>query len=379
MQKAIFVAPLRTPFGRAFKGFLADTRPDDLLVRLIKSHKSRNPEIYDLDIDDLICGCAYPEGEQGYNIARLVALGAELNVPGLTINRLCASSLEAVAIASARINVGQADVILVSGVESMSRIPRKGATYSESEAIKNICPNAYINMGITAEEIASRSGITRLTQEDFSARSHELASYAYQNNFYASHVLRMGEVSQDEGIRVPVDHNKMATLKPVFKEDGQVTAATSSPLSDGAACGFIVNESTAKRFNLSGLEILDSCWGHVAPEVMGLGPIPAVQKLLNRNNLSPENLDAYEINEAFAVQVLACQQDLDLPIDRVNTWGGAISMGHPLGASGLRLMMTLYQRLTLLSKVDALGLATLCVGGGQGLAILVRYVEKRAS
>lgn len=373
MQKAIFVAPVRTPFGRAFKGFLADTRPDDLLVKLINNHKSLNPEIYGLDIDDLICGCAYPEGEQGYNIARLVALGAELNVPGLTVNRLCASSLETVAIASARINVGQSEVILVAGVESMSRIPRKGATYSESDTIKNICPTAYINMGITAEEIALRSGISRSLQEEFSIRSHELASFAYQNNFYASHVLEMNGVSQDEGIRTPVDRNKMASLKPAFKEDGQVTAATSSPLSDGAACGFIVSESIAKRLNLRGLEIVDSCWGHVAPELMGLGPIPAVQKLLNRNNLSPKNIDAYEINEAFAIQVLACQQDLELPSDRVNPWGGAISMGHPLGASGLRLMMTLHQRLNILSKVNALGLATLCVGGGQGLAILVRY------
>lgn len=374
MQKAVFVAPLRTPFGRAFKGFLAETRPDDLLLSLLEQQKLRNPQIFEYEINDLICGCAYPEGEQGYNIARLVSLGAGLQLPGLTINRLCASSLEAVAIAAARVNVGQADAVLVAGVESMSRIPRKGAGFSESDQIRNACPQAYINMGDTAEEIASRSGISRSAQEEFAARSHELAELAYASNHYANHVIEMNNVLKDEGIRVPVNYVKMASLAPAFKQDGCVTAATSSPLSDGAVSAFVVNQSIARELGMGGLEIVDVCWGHVEPQVMGLGPVPAVTKLLKRQKLTPDQIDIYEINEAFAVQVLACQHELGLSLEKINQWGGAISMGHPLGASGLRLMMTLLERMRFNYDAGALGIATLCVGGGQGLAILARYL-----
>ena len=375
MRKSLFVAPLRTPFGRAFKGYLSETRPDDLLVKLLESQKINNARLFDCKIDDLICGCAYPEGEQGYNIARMAALGAGLNLPGLTVNRLCASSMEAVAIASSRVSLKQADVILVAGVESMSRIKRKGAGYSESSLIRERSPKAYVNMGETAEEVATISTISRLQQEDFAARSHELADMAYSKEYYSDHVLDIDGVARDEGIRLPVNREKMASLSPAFKDDGCVTAATSSPLSDGATSGFIVSEQIAKDLNLEGLEILDCSWGQVAPEIMGLGPVPAVEKLFKRNRLDPEQIDAYEINEAFAVQVLACQQELCLPADRINNWGGAISIGHPLGASGLRLMMTLLGRLRELSKPGTLGLATLCVGGGQGLAILCRFVS----
>ena len=376
MRKAIFVAPLRTPFGRAFKGYLTDIRPDDLLVNLLKAQKQRNPLLFNHEIDDLICGCAYPEGEQGYNVARVAALGAGLNLPGMTINRLCASSLEAIAIASSRVCLEQADIVLVAGVESMSRIPRKGGSFSESSLIREESPKAYVNMGDTAEEVAKVSSVSRLQQEDFAARSHELADMAYVKHYYSEHVLELYDVARDEGIRVPVNRDKMASLKPAFSETGCVTAATSSPLSDGATSGFVVSETIAEDLRLDGLEIVDCTWGQVAPEIMGLGPVPAVQKLFRRNKLKPDQIDAYEINEAFAVQVLACQQELNLPEEHINTWGGAISIGHPLGASGLRLMMTLLGRLKQLSKPKALGVATLCVGGGQGLAILCRYLPQ---
>ncbi|MEE2925398.1 MAG: thiolase family protein [bacterium] len=375
MRKSLFVAPLRTAFGRAFKGYLSEIRPDDLLVRLLENQKIKYRPLFDYKIDDHICGCAYPEGEQGYNIARMVALGSGLKLPGLTVNRLCASSMEAVAIASSRVSLSQADIVLVSGVESMSRIQRKGATYSESSLIRERSPKAYVNMGETAEEVATISSLSRLEQEDFAARSHELADVAYSRGYYSDYVLELDGVARDEGIRVPVNREKMASLKPAFREDGCVTAATSSPLSDGATSGFIVNETIAKDLRLDGLEILDCSWGQVAPELMGLGPVPAVEKILKRNKLKPQQIDAYEINEAFAVQVLACQQELNLPLDRINNWGGAISIGHPLGASGLRLMMTLLGRLKKLSKPRALGLSTLCVGGGQGLAILCQYAS----
>ena len=376
MRKAVFVAPLRTPFGKAYKGYLADIRPDNLLVNLLETQRQRNPALFNLEIDDLICGCAYPEGEQGYNIARLTALGAGLNLPGLTVNRLCASSLEAVAIASSRIFAEQASVILVAGIESMSRIPRKGANFSESSLIREVSPQAYISMGDTAEEVVKRSQVSRVKQEDFAARSHELADIAYNKNYYSDHVIHLMDVAKDEGIRVPVNRQKMASLKPAFSEFGCVTAATSSPLSDGATSGFVVSEAIAQNLGLDGLEILDCTWGHVAPEIMGLGPIPALQKLFNRNRIKPSDIDSYEINEAFAVQVLACQQELNLPIERINNWGGAISIGHPLGASGLRLIMTLLSRLRHSSRPKALGIATLCVGGGQGIAILCRYLPR---
>ncbi len=376
MRKAVFVAPLRTPFGKAYKGYLADIRPDNLLVNLLETQRQRNPALFNLEIDDLICGCAYPEGEQGYNIARLTALGAGLNLPGLTVNRLCASSLEAVAIASSRIFAEQASVILVAGIESMSRIPRKGANFSESSLIREVSPQAYISMGDTAEEVVKRSQVSRVKQEDFAARSHELADIAYNKNYYSDHVIHLMDVAKDEGIRVPVNRQKMASLKPAFSEFGCVTAATSSPLSDGATSGFVVSEAIAQSLGLDGLEILDCTWGHVAPEIMGLGPIPALQKLFNRNRIKPSDIDSYEINEAFAVQVLACQQELNLPIERINNWGGAISIGHPLGASGLRLIMTLLSRLRHSSRPKALGIATLCVGGGQGIAILCRYLPR---
>ncbi len=376
MRKAVFVAPLRTPFGKAYKGYLADIRPDNLLVNLLETQRQRNPALFNLEIDDLICGCAYPEGEQGYNIARLTALGAGLNLPGLTVNRLCASSLEAVAIASSRIFTEQASVILVAGIESMSRIPRKGANFSESSLIREVTPQAYISMGDTAEEVVKRSQVSRVKQEDFAARSHELADIAYNKNYYSDHVIHLMDVAKDEGIRVPVNRQKMASLKPAFSEFGCVTAATSSPLSDGATSGFVVSEAIAQSLGLDGLEILDCTWGHVAPEIMGLGPIPALQKLFNRNRIKPSDIDSYEINEAFAVQVLACQQELNLPIERINNWGGAISIGHPLGASGLRLIMTLLSRLRHSSRPKALGIATLCVGGGQGIAILCRYLPR---
>ena len=376
MRKAIFVAPLRTPFGRAFKGYLTDIRPDDLLVNLLKVQKQRNPLLFNHEIDDLICGCAYPEGEQGYNVARVAALGAGLNLPGMTVNRLCASSLEAIAIAGSRVCLEQADIVLVAGVESMSRIPRKGGSFSESSLIREESPKAYVNMGDTAEEVAKVSSVSRLQQEDFAARSHELADIAYAKHYYSEHVLELYSVARDEGIRVPVNRAKMASLSPAFSETGCVTAATSSPLSDGATTGFVVSQTIAENLGLDGLEIVDCTWGQVAPEIMGLGPVPAVQKLFRRNKLKPHQIDAYEINEAFAVQVLACQQELNLPEEHINTWGGAISIGHPLGASGLRLMMTLLGRLKQLSKPKALGIATLCVGGGQGLAILCRYLPQ---
>lgn len=374
MEPTFFVGGRRTVFGKAFKGCFKDTRPDDLLAELIGGYRYNQFSVF--KPQDLIVGCAYPEGEQGYNLARTVALGCGYEAPGCTVNRLCASSLESVAIAASRIRSGWGDCILVAGVESMSRIPRRGANFSESEKIKSIHQHAYVPNGTTAENVARKyPHLDRRVQEEFAARSHELADQAHTKNFYDQQIRTLGS-NRDEFIRVPVDLEKMASLKPAFNENGVVTAATSSPLTDGATCGWVVSEQVAQEAGIkSGLEILDVAVAHVGPDVMGMGPVPATQEIFTRSNVNPGDLTAIEINEAFAIQVLASIEELNLPIDRVNAWGGALALGHPLGASGLRLVITLHDRLAQTGEVGSLGLATLCVGGGQGMSILFRYVE----
>lgn len=370
-----FVAGMRTPFGRAAKGMHAEVRPDDLLIELIQAHQSRYPHLWtEASVDDVLVGCAYPEGEQGYNLARMVSVGAGLDAPGVTINRLCASSLEAAAMAAARIRAGWGTRFLVAGVESMSRIPRRGANFSESERIKVANASAYIPNGDTAERVAAAyPELTREMQEAFAARSHELADAAYRRGDYAAQVAA-GRGARDEFIRVPVDRAKMASLAPAFAAQGVVTAATSSPLSDGAAVGWVVSRDVAAAVGIgSGLEIVSAVAAHVPPDVMGLGPVPATTRLLERQGLSAADVGAWEINEAFAIQVLASLADLGVGWDSVNTWGGAIALGHPLGASGLRLLMTLHDRLQQRSEDGAWGVATLCVGGGQGLSLLGRW------
>jgi acetyl-CoA acetyltransferase family protein len=376
MTRALFVAGLRTPFGRAGKGAYQDVRPDDMLVELLGAHRQRYPALWEAGPDDLLVGCAYPEGEQGYNVARMVAVGAGLAVPGVTINRLCASSLEAVAVAAGRIRAGWARRLAVGGVESMSRVPRRGANFSESPRIKTTYPLAYIPNGQTAEEVARRTPrVTRGRQEDLAARSHEMAHTAFERGWYARQIFPF-VIERDELIRYPVDRAKMASLPPAFEDNGVVTAATSSPLTDGAACGWVVEEAEARRLGCtSAIEIVDAAAAHVPPEIMGMGPVPATRTILERHRLAPGDLACVEINEAFAVQVLASLDELDITLDRVNTWGGAMALGHPLGASGLRLVMTLADRLQMLDQDGALGLATLCVGGGQGMSVLARYVK----
>ncbi len=379
MARAIFTAGLRTPFGRALKGAYRDVRADDLLVELLRAHFPDTGDspwrsiVDQVGLDDVIVGCAYPEGEQGFNVARMAALGTGLAAPGMTVNRLCASSLEAVAIAASRIESGWGKVYLTAGLESMSRVPRRGANFSESEQILATAPEAYIGMGDTAEVVARRyPDITRSRQEDLAARSHELAATAYDRGDYDRQIHPF-LIDRDEFIRVPVNREKMAGLQPAFAAGGIVTAATSSPLTDGATSGWVLDQQTANSHGISqGLEILDCVVSHVAPEVMGLGPIPAIRELFTRHGLQPDDVAAYEINEAFAVQVLATVDELGLPLERINAWGGAMALGHPLGASGLRLVMTLHDRLLEREQPGALGIAALCVGGGQGMAMLVR-------
>lgn len=374
-RKAIFTGGLRTPFGRAFKGAYKEVRPDDLMIELFDAQSQRYANLWDRMPQDVVVGCAYPEGEQGYNFARMVSLGAGLEAPGVTVNRLCASSLEAVAIAAGRIAAGWGDGYLVGGIESMSRVARRGANFSESQKVKNSWPSAYVSMGETAENVASQyPHLDRARQEELAARSHTLAFEAFEKGCYADQIHPY-LIERDEFIRVPVDREKMSSLKPAFRDNGVVTAATSSPLTDGATSGWVVSEQVAKECGVKyGLEIVDIAVAHVAPDVMGLGPVPATKIIFERNNIAATDVAAFEINEAFAIQVLASAEELNLPADRINTWGGAMAVGHPLGASGLRLVMTLHDRLRQQSEPGSLGIATLCVGGGQGMTILFRFV-----
>lgn len=376
MKKAYFTAPLRTPFTRAAKGSYKDTRPDDLLVELINAQKKKNPDFFKKAPEDIITGCAYPEGPQGYNVSRMAALGAGLSSSAMTVNRLCASSLEAVSIAAARINSGCGDFYLCAGVESMSKVPRGGHSYSESDKIKEVSHEAYIGMGFTAENVFKKyPHISRLAQEDFAQRSHELSDKAWEEGKYDDFIFPY-LAEKDEFIRTPVNREKMASLPGAFLEGGNITAATSSPLTDGATSGWVVSEDEIKNLPLKdGLEILHTSWGHVAPEVMGLGPVTATKKLFQKTGIKASELSAVEINEAFAIQVLASLEELEIKEEIVNTWGGALALGHPLGASGLRLVMTLLGRLREQGEDGALGLATLCVGGGQGMSVLVKYTE----
>jgi acetyl-CoA acyltransferase len=374
MSMALFTGGLRTAFGRAFKGAFAEVRPDDLLVALLKEQSVRQPALWEHGPQDLIIGCAYPESEQGYNIGRMAALGAGLGVPGMTVNRLCASSLEAAAIGAARIRAGWGETYLVGGIESMSRVKRRGENFSESDGIKNTWPEAYVTMGETAENLSRKyPAFTRTRQEDFAEQSHRLAHEAHEAGFYKDQVFEF-KTSRDEFIRYPVDRAKMASLEPCFDKAGVVTAATSSALTDGATSGWVISESCARNRGVpDGLEILDCTWGHVAPELMGIGPVVAVRELLQRNSLGVDAIAAWELNEAFSIQSLVCIEELGLPPEQVNPCGGALALGHPLGASGLRLLITLQGRMKASGEEGALGVATLCVGGGQGMALLVRY------
>ena len=374
MSTAIFTHGLRTPFGRAMKGAYAEHRADDLLLALLREQVKRQSDWIAAGVDDLLVGCAYPEGEQGYNLARMVALGCQLETPGATVNRLCASSLEVVSMAAARVGCGWGEVFLLGGLEAMSRIPRRGSQFSESAAIQEWAPSAYIGMGQTAEEVAQRyPQLTRSQQEDLAALSHERAHVAYEAGHYQRQLFPY-LIERDEFIRYPANREKMASLPPAFSENGVVTAATSSPLTDGATSGWVLSRERAAAWGVSsGLEIVDSVVAHVAPEIMGLGPVPAIQRIFERHGLTPGDISAYEINEAFAIQVLASAEDLQLPQERINAWGGAMALGHPLGASGLRLVMTLHDRLAQQQENGALGIAALCVGGGQGMAVLFRY------
>jgi acetyl-CoA acyltransferase len=372
-MKAVIVDWLRSPFHRAHKGELANVRPDEMAGQVIRQLMERN-DISSSMIDDLILGCAYPEGEQGYNLGRLLTFLGELpnTVPGATINRLCGSSMQAILSAAAHIEVGWGDCILVGGVESMSRIQRRGFNWSPSPELEDKFPDAYIGMGVTAENVAKKWNQTRLQHEQFALSSHYKAASAQTNGLFKNEIATIKNneiiISEDGCIRGNTTLESMAKLNPAFGEDGIVTAATSSPLTDGAVFMIVCSEEFAKKNKLKPMaRIVAGAVTGCSPEIMGIGPIEATKKVLNKANWKVDDVDLFELNEAFSSQSLAVIEELKIKPEIVNLHGGALAIGHPLGASGARI--TGKAASLLQSTGSERAVATMCIGGGMGISI----------
>lgn len=375
-HKVVIAGYVRSPFHFAGKGALAGIRPDDLsahVVRALVQKTGINPR----EIEDLILGCAFPEGEQGFNVARIVANIAELplSVAGTTVNRFCGSSMQSIHMAAGAIQMGAGHAFVCGGIESMSRIPMGGFNPLPNPALADVFPQAYIGMGETAENLARKYGISRQRQEEFALSSQQKAAAARAAGKLADEIVAVqtpdGQTVQEDGcIRPETTLQGLADLKPAFDAEGSVTAGTSSPLTDGAVATLVTTESFAKENGLSIMAYVRSmAVSGCAPEIMGIGPVEASRKALSRAGLTIEDIDIIELNEAFAAQALSVLQELGADEARVNLDGGAIALGHPLGASGGRITgkaASLLQR-----EGKKLALATMCIGGGQGIATVL--------
>jgi acetyl-CoA acyltransferase len=377
-MKAVISAYARSPFHFAKKGALAEVRPDTLAAGVVRGLLQRT----DLDpalLEDVILGCAYPEASQGNNLARIVGLLAGLphEVGGMTVNRFCGSSMQAVHIAAAQIEAGMGEAFLCVGVESMTMVPQGGFNFSPSPELKDTT-DAYISMGETAENVAQRWNVSRADQEALAVESHRKATEARAQGRLAGEIvpvrLASGDVVDADGcIRPTTSAEALANLKPVFRPDGVVTAGTSSPLTDGAAVVLVTSDAFAAKHGLKALARIKSfATVGVDPAVMGIGPIPATRKALARAGLSAADLDVIEINEAFSSQALACIRDLGLDPAKVNLDGGGLAIGHPLGATGARI--TGKAASLLVREGGRYALATQCIGGGQGIATILERV-----
>lgn len=378
MGQALIAAYARSPFTPATKGALARVRPDDLAAAVVRALLARTG-VPGADVEDILLGCAFPEGEQGLNLARTVGFLADLPVTAgaATINRFCGSSMTTIHQAAGAIAMGAGHVFVCAGVESMTRVPMMGFNPLPHPGLAQTYPQAYHAMGQTAEALARRHQITRADQEAFAVESHRKAAAAETKGHYRDEIVSIetadGPVSADGGIRPDTSMDKLADLKPVFDEAGSVTAGTSSPLTDGAAAVLVVSQDYAKAHGLACLARLRSvAVAGCDPDIMGIGPVPASRKALERAGLSLANLHVVELNEAFAAQALAVIRTLAIAPDRLNLDGGAIALGHPLGASGARITGKAASLLRREGK--ALGLATMCIGGGQGIATVLEAV-----
>lgn len=400
MENAVIVATARSPIGRAYKGALKDVRPDDLAATIIKALLAKVPQVDPSLVEDVILGCAQPAGEQGYNLARMVAILADLpQAGGVTVNRYCSSSLQAIRMADHAIRAGEGDIFVAAGVECVSRFVNGKADGMENtknplfpqERSKLYAtegapawtpaeglPDAYMGMGLTAENVASYKNVSREDQDAFAAQSQARAVAAQKSGFFAEEItpitLPDGTVfSQDEGPRDGTTAEKLAQLKPVFRADGSVTAGNACPLNDGAAAVLVMSESKAKELGVKPLaRIVSSAVSALDPEIMGLGPVEASRRALKRAGLTIEDIDLVEMNEAFAAQAVPSARELGIPMDKLNVHGGAIALGHPFGMTGARIMTTLIHGLQV--RGGRYGLETMCIGGGQGMAMVIELL-----
>ena len=379
MRNAVIVGYKRSPFTFARKGEMANIRPEDILSQTI-NQLLNEIQINKNDIEDIITGCAYPEGAQGNNIAKIVSFMTDMpeHVAGMTVNRWCGSSMQAIHDATGAIAINSGDVFLCCGVESMTFIPMNGLTYDPHPQLSKDNPNVYMSMGITAENVAKKFDISRKEQQDFAISSHSKANLARESNLFDNEIVSITnnheKINKDGGIRPNTSHEILDGLKLAFDENGTVTAGTASPLTDGASAVIVCEEEYAKKNNLNILaRIKSTAVVGCPPELMGLGPINASKKALKRANLSISDIDIVELNEAFASQSLACIKELKMDINKVNIHGGAIALGHPLGATGARItgkVATLLQ-----NNNKKYGLATQCIGLGQGIATVLENIN----
>ena len=378
MKSVVIAGYARSPFHFAKKGDLTRVRPDDLAAQVVAGLVERT-KIDPSTIEDLIVGCAFPEGEQGFNVARLIGFLAKLplSVAGTTVNRFCGSSMQSIHMAAGAIQLGAGDAFICAGVESMTRVPMMGFNPMPNAELAKAYPGAYMGMGQTAENVASRYGISRAEQEAFAVDSHKKAAAAQAAGKLEAEIVPIktasGLVGKDGCIRPETTAESLAGLKPAFDEKGSVTAGTSSPLTDGASATLVCTEEYAKTHKLEILARIRSvAVAGCDPEIMGIGPVAATKKALARAGLKIGDIDIIELNEAFSSQSLGCVRDLDIDLSKVNLDGGAIALGHPLGATGARITGKAASLLKREGKRFAL--STQCIGGGQGIATILEAV-----
>ncbi|MER7670386.1 acetyl-CoA C-acetyltransferase [Kitasatospora sp. NPDC096128] len=406
MPEAVIVSATRSPIGRAFKGSLKDVRPDDLTAHIIQAALAKVPQLDPREIDDLMLGCGLPGGEQGHNLARIVAVQMGMDyLPGATITRYCSSSLQTTRMALHAIKAGEGDVFISAGVETVSRsvngtsdgLPgTMNPLFDEAQARTKkraeegggewhdpredgLLPDAYIAMGQTAENLAALKGITRADQDEFGVRSQNLAEAAIKAGFWEREITPVtlpdgSVVSTDDGPRAGVTLEGVSGLKPVFRPDGTVTAGNCCPLNDGAAALVIMSDTKARELGITPLaRVVSTGVSALSPEIMGYGPVEASKQALRRAGLTIDDIDLVEINEAFAAQVIPSYRDLGIDLDKLNVNGGAIAVGHPFGMTGARITTTLINSLQWHDK--QFGLETMCVGGGQGMAMVIERLS----
>jgi acetyl-CoA C-acetyltransferase len=397
MPEAVIVDAIRTPIGRAVKGSLKSVRADDLAALPLRTLIERNPQVDQRSIGDVMMGCGYGEGEAGYNIGRLATLlaGIDYHVPGCTVNRFCASSLQTTRMAFHAIKTGEGDTYIAAGVEAVSRAGQ-GAPFEFHPLLdgsEGSLYNAYISMGMTAENVADERNVSREAQDEWALVYQTRAVAAQESGHFDKEIVpvtvpahkdvdREGNeidvpetvVSKDDGPRAGTTLEKLASLKPVFKEGGSVTAGNACPLNDGAAALLVMSDEKAKSAGFTPrARIIASTVAAIRPEVMGLGPIPAIEALLKNTGMSMSDIDVVEINEAFAAQIVPCKETLGIPDEKLNPFGGAIALGHPFGMTGARIMTTLLNDLETLD--GTYGIESMCVAGGMGMAMLVERLK----